>query len=77
MKLPFEGDFHTDVVPGKLSSADDTFAFLYNSKTKSRFQTSIKKHIDNIKNSEHRDVIRLMKLWKKRKNFRTIGNKRL
>lgn len=67
-ELHFEGDFHIDVVPGKSSSADDTYAFLYNRKTKNRFQTSIKRHIDIVKKSGRRDVIRLMKLWKKRKN---------
>ena len=66
-ELSFKGDFHIDVVPGKLSSSDNLYAFLYNSKTKNRFQTSIKNHIDIIRKSGRRDVIRLMKLWKKRK----------
>ena len=67
-ELRFKGDFHIDVVPGKSSSADDTYAYLYNSKINNRFQTSIKIHIDTVKDSERRDIIRLMKLWKKRKN---------
>jgi len=67
-ELSFEGDFHIDVIPGKLFSSDDKYAFLYNSRTNNRFQTSIKIHIDTIKDSGRRDVIRLMKLWKKRKN---------
>ena len=38
-ELNFDGDFHIDVVPGKSSSSDDTYAFLYNRKTKSRFES--------------------------------------
>lgn len=67
-ELVFAGDFHIDVVPGKSSSSDYKYAFLFNSKTKNRFQTSIKIHIDTVRDSGRRDVIRLMKLWKKRKD---------
>lgn len=66
-ELPFQGDFHIDIVPGKSSSADYKYAYLYNSRTNNRFQTSIKIHIDTVRDSGRRDVIRLMKLWKERK----------
>lgn len=67
-ELPFEGDFHIDVVPGKESSTKKDFAYLYNSKTGGSFQTSIKVHVDHVRNSGRTDAIRLMKLWKKRKD---------
>lgn len=67
-ELPFEGDFHIDVIPGKESSKDSQYAYLYNRKTGGRFQTSIKIQINYVQNSRRQDAIRLMKLWKKRKN---------
>lgn len=68
LELPFEGDFHIDVIPGKFSSKDQNYAYLYNSKTGGRFQTSIYVQVDYVKKSRRQDIIRLMKLWKKRKN---------
>lgn len=68
LELPFEGDFHIDVIPGKFSSKDENYAYLYNSKTGGRFQTSIYVQVDYVNKSGRQDVIRLMKLWKKRKN---------
>ena len=68
LELPFEGDFHIDVIPGKFSSKDENYAYLYNSKTGGRFQTSIYVQVDYVKESRRQDVIKLMKLWKKRKN---------
>ena len=68
LEIPFQGDFHIDVIPGKFSSKDENYAYLYNSKTSSRFQTSIYVQVDYVKNNKRQDVIRLMKLWKKRKD---------
>ena len=68
LELPFEGDFHIDVIPGKFSSKDENYAYLYNNKTGGRFQTSIYIQVDYVNKSGRQDVIRLMKLWKKRKN---------
>ncbi len=68
LELPFEGDFHIDVIPGKFSSKDENYVYLYNSKTEGKFQTSIYVQVDYIKKSNRQDIIRLMKLWKKRKN---------
>ncbi len=68
LELPFEGDFHIDVIPGKFSSKDENYAYLYNNKTGGRFQTSIFVQVNYVKKSKREDVIRLMKLWKKRKD---------
>lgn len=68
LELPFKGDFHIDVIPGKFSSKDENYAYLYNNKTGGRFQTSIYVQVKYVKNSKREDVIRLMKLWKKRKD---------
>jgi len=67
-EIPFPGNFHIDVIPGKESSTKKDFAYLYNSKTGSRFLTSIKTHVDHVRDSGRTDAIRLMKLWKKRKD---------
>lgn len=67
LEIPFQGDFHIDVIPGKFSSKDENYAYLYNSRTGGRFQTSIYVQVDYVKKSRRQDVIRLMKLWKKRK----------
>ena len=68
LEIPFQGDFHIDVIPGKFSSSDENYAYLYNNRTGGRFQTSIYVQVDYVKNSRRQDAIRLMKLWKMRKN---------
>ncbi|MHA2009719.1 MAG: hypothetical protein ACXADW_05980 [Candidatus Hodarchaeales archaeon] len=65
LELPFEGDFHIDVIPGKFSSKDENYAYLYNNNTGGRFRTSIYVQVDYVKKSGRQDAIRLMKLWKK------------
>lgn len=67
-ELPFEGGFHVDVVPGRALNNTFKYANLYRTDTRTSLQTSIKVHIDAVKNSGRRDAIRLMKLWRKRKN---------
>lgn len=73
-ELPFQNGFHLDVVPGR--AIDSTFkeANLYRRDKDSLLKTSIKIHIDAVRNSDRRDAIRLMKLWKARKSvsFKTF-----
>lgn len=64
--LPFVGDFHIDVVPGRALDGTFKYANLYRSKNGTPLQTSIKVHIDAVRKSGRRDLIRLMKLWKTR-----------
>ena len=67
-QLPFEGGFHIDVVPGRALDATYRYANLYRRDADSSFQTSIKVHIDTVRNSGREDVIRLMKLWRARRH---------
>lgn len=63
-ELPFQGGFHIDVVPGRAIDSTFTYANLYRRDTDTSLQTSIKVHIDTVRNSGRQDVIRLMKLWR-------------
>ncbi|HRY49083.1 MAG TPA: nucleotidyltransferase [Candidatus Paceibacterota bacterium] len=67
-ELPFDGGFHLDVVPGRALNNTFKYANLYRTDTATSLQTSIKVHIDTVRNSARRDAIRLMKLWRKRKS---------
>lgn len=67
-EIPFPGDFHIDVIPGKVIIQKPDYAYLYNKDKDCRFQSSVKNHVSFVKNSRRQDVIRLMKLWKKRKS---------
>jgi hypothetical protein len=66
-EIPFQGGLHIDVVPGR--ALDDTYqeANLYRTDTGTTLKTSIKTHIDTVRNSGRRDAIRLLKLWRERK----------
>jgi hypothetical protein len=65
-RLPFEGGFHIDVVPGRALDTSFRYANLYRSETGQSLQTSIKVHIDAVRKSGRRELIRLMKLWRVR-----------
>ena len=67
-ELRFQGGFHIDVVPGRAIDGTFRYANLYRRDKDSSLQTSIKVHIDTIRNSGRRDVIRLMKLWRTQHN---------
>lgn len=67
-ELPFQGGFHVDVVPARALDNSFFYANLFRTDTGTSLQTSIQAHIHTVSNSGRRDVIRLMKLWRKRKN---------
>ena len=69
-EIPISSGFHLDIVPGR--AIDSTFkdANLYRRDKDSTLKTSIKTHIDTVRNSGRRDAIRLVKLWKARKAIR-------
>jgi hypothetical protein len=67
-ELPFQGGFHIDVVPGRALDAQYYEANLHRSDRGTTLKTSLKKHIDTVRNSGRADVIRLMKLWRAQKN---------
>jgi Second Messenger Oligonucleotide or Dinucleotide Synthetase domain len=66
-ELPFRDGFHIDIVPGRALDAKYYEANLYCTDTKTRLKTSLKAHIDTIANSGRIPIIRLMKLWKERR----------
>lgn len=67
LRLPYQQGFHIDVVPGKAQDSTFRYATLYkNEIPSSTMQTSINVHIETIRDSGARDIIKLMKLWRLR-----------
>lgn len=66
-EIPFPGNFHIDVIPGKTIINKKDYAYLFNTDTEGRFQTSVKKQVNYVKRSGRQDIIKLMKLWMIRK----------
>jgi hypothetical protein len=66
LRLPHEGGFHIDVVPGRAQDESFRYATLYRNGEDTTMQTSIKAHIETIRDSGCREVIKLMKLWRLR-----------
>ena len=66
-EIPFLGGFHVDVVPGRALDVNFFETNLYRTDTGTTLKTSLKTHIDTVRNSGRRDVIRLMKLWRERR----------
>ena len=67
-ELPFQGGFHIDVVPGRALDPQYYEANLHRTDTGTTLKTSLKKHIDIVRKSGRTDAIRLMKLWRAKKN---------
>ena len=69
-------DFHVDVVPGRFVSGDNGEAFLYPAGSdKERLQTNLDTHIEHVRDSGVVGAIRLLKLWKARRQIciKTFG----
>ena len=67
LRLPYEGGFHIDVVPGRAQDSTFRYATLYkNISPPSTLQTSLKVHIESIKDAGLSQVVRLAKLWRLR-----------
>ncbi|MBC8063341.1 MAG: hypothetical protein H7Y17_00800 [Chlorobia bacterium] len=66
VRLPYQSGFHIDVVPAR--AQDETFykATVFKSEEGGTRQTSIKAHIDSVRDSGVRDVVKIMKLWRLR-----------
>jgi hypothetical protein len=69
IRLPYDGGFMVDVVPGRALDNTYRYANLYRSEVDSRLQTSIKIHIETVQESGLRGTMRLMKLWNYRHNL--------
>lgn len=67
LRLPYDSGFHIDVVPGHAQGPDFRYATLFkNLQPASSLQTSVKMHIESVKDAGLSDIVRLAKLWKKR-----------
>jgi len=70
LRLPYEGGFHIDVVPGRAQDATFRYATLFkNVNPPSTLQTSLKVHIDMVRKTGIRDTVKLMKLWRFRRRL--------
>lgn len=67
LRLPGQGGFHVDVVPGRAQDDSFLYATLYkNTQPPSTLQTSLKVHIDAVRTTELGPIVRLLKLWRLR-----------
>jgi hypothetical protein len=67
LRLPYQEGFHVDVVPGRAQDHTYQYATLYkNVGSGSTLQTSLKVHIDEVRQTGIRDILKLMKLWRVR-----------
>ncbi len=58
------GGFHIDVVPGRAHDGTFRYASLFvNAASPSWLQTSLKLHIESVKDAGLSDIVRLVKLW--------------
>lgn len=67
-EIPFPGYFHIDVIPGKQILNQQNLAYLYNSEIGGRFRSSVKLQVNHVKKANRQEIIKLMKLWKIRKD---------
>ncbi len=63
-EIPFKNGFHVDVVPGRALDSDYFEATLYRADTETTLKTSLKAHIDFVAKSGRIPIIKLMKLWR-------------
>lgn len=64
-------DISVDVVPGKYSSnVESGDVYLWCKRTKSRLKTNPETHINKVKESDSKDVIRTIKLFRDHNNFK-------
>ena len=68
IRLPYQAGFHIDIVPGRAQDATFRYATLYKNPG-STLQTSLKVHIEAVRRSGVRDIVRLIKLWRLRQNL--------
>jgi hypothetical protein len=69
LRLPYQPEFHVDVVPGRAQDAAFRYATLYKNTTPpSTLQTSLKVHIDAVRKTGLQPIVMLVKLWRRRHN---------
>ena len=67
-RIPYENEFHVDVIPSIEDEYDSNFSYLYNCYKNTMLRTSMQVHIEQITKNDRRDVIKLLKLWKYRRD---------
>jgi hypothetical protein len=69
LRLPYQTEFHVDIVPGRAQDASFRYATLYKNTTPpSTLQTSLKVHIDAVRKTGLQPIVMLLKLWRRRHN---------
>lgn len=58
------GDLEVDITPAKKQYGSENYHYLYVSKTDTRTQTNIKKHIDDVSQSGRTNEIKIIKIWR-------------
>lgn len=66
-EIALKGFFHVNVIPAILKDNKNKNAYFYNADAKKIIETNLELQSSYVKNSERTDAIRLMKLWKKRR----------
>jgi len=66
-RIPYRNEFHVDVIPTVQDIHESEYSYLYNCYENKRLKTSMRKHIEEIEKYDRRDVIKLLKLWKYRR----------
>ncbi len=67
LRLPYEGGFHIDVVPGRAQDKTFNYTTLYKYEEGTTMQTSLKKHIESVQ--PVKNTIRLLKVWRIRERL--------
>jgi hypothetical protein len=65
LRIRYTPGWHIDVVPGRALDVTCEYADLWSADRNTTRQTSLKRHID-LARSGNRDLIRLLKLWRRR-----------
>jgi len=63
-RIPYENEFHVDVIPSIQDINEPDYSYLYNCYKNKKLKTSMTIHIEQIEKYNRRDVIKLLKLWK-------------
>ncbi|CRX38203.1 nucleotidyltransferase [Estrella lausannensis] len=66
-EIPFNGGFHIDVVPGRALDSNFNEANLHRNDTGTTLKTSLKAQVDFVANCGRVPIIKLLKLWRVKK----------
>jgi len=68
-RIYLQNDFHIDVVPGKYTGKVLHESYLFNSEAGKTLKTNIEIHENFVKENDCQDIIRLLKIWRHRRNI--------